>query len=141
MEHTLQATTMKLIMENWKKYLEEGDVIPIQTHRKYKKHQDFSRITPAYTETLRWSAHEFLAGREVSEGDIFAYANSTEFLEQFDLQAGWLNSEDQRDRNTVDRFVKASFEMAQREKSRLKKIKGRPTILDKLGNFFKKGKK
>ena len=85
---------MKLLIENWQKYLNEGDVVDLSSHHKYKVHQTTAEKMKAADDLVEWGAEYFNSTRyDVTErhADLARFAEKAEEL-GLDLDNGELQN-------------------------------------------------
>ena len=85
---------MKLLIENWQKYLNEGDVVDLSSHPKYKVHQTTAEKMKAADDLVEWGAEYFNSTRyDVTErhADLARFAEKAEEL-GLDLDNGELQN-------------------------------------------------
>jgi len=119
---------MDLLFENWRKYLNEGDVVDLSSHSEYKKHPvEISVFADDYRALLRWAMEQASGGEVLTADDVFGQANKGR-------ERPWLHDNQTRDVELVDRIIARSMEFAAKRKPKTKK-----NILTRIRNFFKEG--
>jgi len=74
---------MDLLFENWRKYLNEGDVVDLSSHPKYKVHQTKAERMRAADDLIEWGAKYLNSTRyDVTERhtDLARFAEKAEEL-------------------------------------------------------------
>jgi len=117
---------MNLLFESWRKYLNEGNVVDLSSHPKYKKHPvEISVFADDYRALLRWAMEQARAGEVPTADDVFDQANKGR-------ERPWLHDNQTRDVELVDRIIAHSMEFAAKRKPKTKK-----NILTRIRNLFK----